>query len=238
MSENIFITENRQTSDKDIMQEDFNYTGYQVVRGEFFSHLFEPSITFNNEKVSVNSACINKMPDAWYVQILVNPTEKKLAIKPCSEEMKDSFCWVSKQTNGKRKPKTITCRVFFAKVTDLMGWDPSFRYKILGKAVRTPTEHLLVFDLNSAETYLKKKDAQGENTRTPYYPKHWMNQFGTPVSEHQNSVLVEIFDDYAVFMISKDEEQRGKRDDSDDDTGYEKEEDTFESEYTDADRKA
>ena len=36
----------------------FSYEGYQVVRGEFFAHLFEPSVTLNDEKVSVNSACI------------------------------------------------------------------------------------------------------------------------------------------------------------------------------------
>ena len=37
---------------------EFSYDGYQVVREEFFAHLFEPSVTFNSEKVSVNTACI------------------------------------------------------------------------------------------------------------------------------------------------------------------------------------
>lgn len=27
---------------------DFSYDGFQVVRREFFAHIFEPSITFNN----------------------------------------------------------------------------------------------------------------------------------------------------------------------------------------------
>ena len=47
----------------DVVSDDaFSYDGYQVVRGEFFAHTFEPSITFNNCKVSVNSACVNKLP--------------------------------------------------------------------------------------------------------------------------------------------------------------------------------
>lgn len=29
---------------------DFDYNGYQVVRGEYFAHLYEPSITFNMGK--------------------------------------------------------------------------------------------------------------------------------------------------------------------------------------------
>lgn len=35
---------------------DFSYDGFQVVRREFFAHIFEPSITFNNCKVGFNTA--------------------------------------------------------------------------------------------------------------------------------------------------------------------------------------
>ena len=76
-----------------IDDDSFSYDGYQVVRGEFFAHIYEPSFTFNNYKVSVNTACIKKLPDVEYVQILVNPIEKKLAVRPCREEEKDSFRW-------------------------------------------------------------------------------------------------------------------------------------------------
>ena len=48
----------------------FSYDGYQVVRGEFFAHTYEPSFTFNSSKVSVNTACIKKLPDTDFVQIL------------------------------------------------------------------------------------------------------------------------------------------------------------------------
>lgn len=61
-----------------IIDNDFNYDGYQVVRGEFFAHLNEPSITFNNDRINLNSACINKLPNTKYIQFLVNPDEKIL----------------------------------------------------------------------------------------------------------------------------------------------------------------
>src|SRR5574344_3158421 len=69
----------------------FDYEGYQVVRGEYFAHLYEPSITFNRCKVSLNTACIRKLPNVDYVQILVNPDTLKLAVRPCEEDEKDSF---------------------------------------------------------------------------------------------------------------------------------------------------
>ena len=194
----------------------FSYDGYQVVRGEFFAHLFEPSVTLSREKVSVNSACIRKLPEVDYVQFLVNPTEKKLAVKPCSEEMKDSFRWTSGD-GKKRKPKSITCRIFFAKIMQLMNWDPRYRYKILGKLIRTKTDMLFVFDLQSAETYGIRADSNGNPTRTAYYPEEWKNQFGVPVSEHQDTIRINVFDDYAVFRIEREEERKAREKNDDDD---------------------
>ena len=80
----------------DYVEDDsFTFEGYQVVRGEFFSHVFEPSFTFNNYKVQVNTACIKRLPEFDYVQILVNPETKKLAVRPCQEDERDSFRWCS-----------------------------------------------------------------------------------------------------------------------------------------------
>lgn len=90
------VEEEPTTSSKDIeiIEDDaFSYEGFQVVRGEFFAHIYEPSFTFNSNKVSVNTACIKKLPDTDFVQILVNPEEKKLAVRPCTEDEKDSFRW-------------------------------------------------------------------------------------------------------------------------------------------------
>ena len=61
---------------------DFSYDGFQVVRREFFAHIFEPSITFNNCKVGFNTACINKLAGVEYVQFLVNPEKQVLAVRP------------------------------------------------------------------------------------------------------------------------------------------------------------
>ena len=211
------IIENVITTD-----EPFSYEGYQVVRGEFFAHLFEPSVTFKDQKVSVNAACLNKLPTVNYVQFLVNPEEKKLAVKPCSEEMKDSFCWASKNGQGKRKPKMISCPIFFAKVMNLMGWYVDDRHKVLGKLIRTKTDTLFVFDLSCAETYKKRNAESKTDGRKALYPEDWKNQFGVAVKDHQDLTLVNIFDDYTVFTIDKDEESEGmKHNDSNNIAGYE-----------------
>lgn len=184
--------------------DDFSFDGYQVVRGEFFAHVYEPSITFCNYKVGVNTACIKKLPEFDYVQILVNPTDKKLAVRPCSEDEKDSFRWCS--GSAKRNPKQITCRMFFAKVISLMNWDPNLRYKLLGKLIRSGGELLFVFDLNNAETFDRtiKENGKVSTSRQPIFPKEWQTQFGLPVSEHKKTMQINFFDDLAVFGLQED----------------------------------
>ena len=61
-----------------IDDDSFSYDGYQVVRGEFFAHIYEPSFTFNNYKVSVNnwlSVPVEKKKKTLFVGV---PLEKSV----------------------------------------------------------------------------------------------------------------------------------------------------------------
>jgi len=186
----------------DLYNENFDYDGYQVVRGEFFSHVFEPSITFNNNRVYLNSACLKKLPHIEYVQILINSEDKKLAVRPSNGDERDSFLWCSVR-NEKRKPKYITCRIFFAKVFQLMDWNPNYRYKLLGKLIKSGDEYLFTFDMNSTIVYQRITNGTGRRTsRTPVFLSEWKNQFGLPIEEHRKLVQVNIFKGYTVFGIA------------------------------------
>lgn len=187
----------------------FTFDGYQVVRGEFFAHTFEPSITFNDNKIYVNTACIKKLPQIDYVQLLVNPEERKLAVRPCTEDAKDSFRWCS--ATSKRSPKQITCRVFFGKLLNLMEWNPRYRYKLLGKLIKSNNELLFVFDLNNPEIFVRKVTDDNNEilSKTASYPEEWKKQFGLPVEEHQNSLQINIFDGYTIFGVK--EQMRRKK---------------------------
>ena len=194
-----------QPADDDIVEDDsFSYNGYQVVRGEFFAHVAEPSLSFNMGKLSVNSAALRKMPDVDYVQILVNSDTKKLVIRPSDEDAKDAFLWCTEK-DGKRKPKYITCRVFFAKIVNLMEWHGDFRYKLLGKIIRSGDEKLIVFDLTASEMYRKiyREGAKPKSSRTPVFPAEWQNQFGLSVEEHSKLLQVNIFEGYTIFGIQE-----------------------------------
>ena len=195
-------------TDDIVLDGPFSYDGYQVVRGEFFAHMSEPSLSFCANKIYVNTACLRKMPDTEYVQILVNQQEKKLVIKPASEDDKDAFPW----SNAKKKPKQITCRIFYAKIFTLLSWNPDYRYKLMGKLIRSGQEMLLVFDLTATEIYIRviKEDGKIRSARKPVYPAEWENQFGLPVEEHRKQLQINIFNGYTVFGLKDSDTPKKK----------------------------
>lgn len=195
------------SNETDVVEDDsFSYDGYQVVRSEFFAHISEPSISFNNCKVTLNTACMKKLPNVSYIQFLVNAEQKKLAVKACTEDEKDSFLWC----NSKRKPRPITCSIFFAKIVSLMEWNPQHRYKLLGKIIKTGDDFLILFDLNATEVYqrITKEGEKPKTSRSPVFPKDWQNQFGLPVEEHRKLLQINVFEGYTMFGIENEKNNK------------------------------
>lgn len=183
----------------------FSYDGFQVTRREYYAHMLEPAISFADGKLSINAVCLKKAPDVEYVQILVNREQKKLVIRPCTEDDWDSLKWCT----AARKTKVITCRMFFAMIMDMMQWDPANRYKIIGKMIHHEDEYLFVFDLTAGTMYERETvvDENGKErrktSRTPVYSSEWIGKFGKPVEEHRQAVQINIFDGYAVYGMKQ-----------------------------------
>lgn len=188
-----------------IVDDQFTYDGFQVVRGEYFSHMNEPSITFSDNTFCVNMACLRKAPGTEFVQVLVNQVDQKLVIRPCTEDVKDSFAWHTLR----RKPKKVICPLFFGKIMSLMNWNPEHRYKIIGKLIMSQGQYLFVFDLKCPEIYQRSMqiDENGnekrKSARKPVYLDSWKDQFGMPVAEHQQSLQINIFDEFFIVGVKE-----------------------------------
>ena len=192
------------------MGESFDFDGFQVVRREFFAHLNEPSVSFNNYMFNVNTACLSKFPETEYVQVLVNRKTKILALRPCEESERDSFLWCN-NSKGKRKPKQTTCKLFFAKIVSLMGWNSDYRYKLTGKLIHANGEYLIAFDLTATEVYQRTfpEGTKPKTSKTPVFPSEWQDQFGLPFNQHRQSMQINIFDGYAIYAIKDNSKMDG-----------------------------
>ena len=92
-----------------------------------------------------------------------------------------------------------------------MNWNPDHRYKMLGNIIRANGEYLIAFDLTSTEVYQRTYDEEGTKStasRTPVYPIGWQNQFGMTFNEHKQSMLVNIFEGYAIYAIKENKAVR------------------------------
>lgn len=193
--------------DEFLTDETFSYAGYQITREEFFAHAREPSLSIFNNKLYVNKVCLRKAPDTMRVLIMVSPEQKKIILKPCSEEMKDSVPWVTASGNVRQ----VVCKTAFcALITELTGWNLNHRYKMIGKMVRNQGERLFVFDLNAAMVYPRKSTLDengrvtpGRTSREPVYMESWRHQFGLPVEEHEQTYSINRFDDYVVISVQE-----------------------------------
>lgn len=191
--------------DEFLPDEKFSYAGYQITREEFFAHAKEPALSICGNKLYVNKVCLKKAPDTARVLIMVSPQQKKIILKPCSEETKDSVPWMTLKGNIRQ----ITCKpAFCALITDLTGWNLNNRYKMIGKMVRNRGERLFIFDLNAALIYPRKAVLDDDGnivrnalTREPVYMESWRHQFGLPVEEHERTYAINRFDDYVVISV-------------------------------------
>lgn len=196
--------------------EEVDLKGFQVVRREFFAHTREPSIIFNDGKISVNTACVRKFADVEYVQILVHREKQQLAIRPCDELDLFSVRWGTTK-NGKRFPRAVTGKLFFMMICDMMGWNPEYRYKILGRLCKANGEKLFAFDLKSSETYERsatEPNGKRRTSRIPVFPLEWKNQFGIPFEEQHQALQINMFDGFTLFSLK---DKRRKIEGCDDD---------------------
>ena len=199
--------EERQEAKRLAEEANFSFVGYQVVRREFISHRFDPAMTIRGNSITFNNSCISRLEDATYIQFLINPTERKLAIRPCDEGARDAVRWCVMK-GDKRKSREITCRPFTTKLYELMGWEAIYRYKLQGMRINYQGESLYLFDLSSKEAFLpQSRDPETGKIKRPkpILPSEWLETFGLTVEEHMASTQIDLTEGFVSSGINSEE---------------------------------
>ena len=187
-------------------QTDLTLDRFELCRDEFFAHKRQPGLTLSNGKVQANTACIRKMKDVDFVQILINRETHKLAIRACGEEELFSLRWV-RVTNGVRYPRAITGRIFFMKVCALMGWNPDNKICMLGHFYRANEDLLFLFDMDYGEEYPRevREDGKKRTSRVPHFAPSLENVFGPLYADHRKSLGINLYQGFAVMSVKNGE---------------------------------
>ena len=167
-----------------------NLAGYQVTKAELFAHTREPAITIWDHKIKFNMACLRRFPGVTHIQILIHPEQKRLIIRPCNPDAPDSLRWARGGGEKEIINRDLICKIFAAKVFDLMGWDKQYHYKMMGNPAVCEGEVLFLFRLTDFELFTSGKKSKS------YLPGDWRDYFGTPVEQHEESFKINLADGY------------------------------------------
>lgn len=178
----------------------------EIVRSEFISENDDtkPMISFTKYRLHVNMVCIKLLPDTEYVQFLINKTKKLFAIKPCSDDDRDSIRWKTiSRKRGQEVSRSISGSIFSAMLFDHMGWNTDYRYFLTGRLMKARDSELIVFELNSYKAQgISSSEKDTDMKKHCIYPASWKDCFGSPLEEAKSALTITTFKDYAVLNIS------------------------------------
>ena len=131
--------------------------GFQVVRADMFSHVFDPVARFSKSGVTFNSTCISKLNRitksgssisvnrTGHVELLFNPVERMLAVRPCAEDNPNAICWAMENGSGRMVSASAFCRILFS----ILDWDSGYTYRVPCVVRSRDDETILFFDLDN-----------------------------------------------------------------------------------------
>lgn len=171
----------------------FDLEDYQVVRAPFLSTMpIGPSISISEKRISFNRDCIRRFDSVEFVQLLIHPTKRKIAIRPCEANDSHSIVW-KRFPYSKMVSKSLVCTYFSTALFEIMGWNPDYIYRIRGCWHQRDDEEIIVFDLDQSEiiitcdTAISKTETEPQinsKKRLVTFPEDWGSSFGVPFYEY------------------------------------------------------
>ena len=158
---------------KNIETEIAHIAGTKRVRRELLGEWNSAALTVSKNDIGFNAACLSLMENAEYVEILLHPNERLLAVRKTTKKNKNAIPW----QRGAIPSKKIS-RVLYA----LMGWQKDWKYKMTADCFSKNNEQVIMFDLNCCEFRISDKEKGLKSTRA--IPSEWLSCFGDGLPEH------------------------------------------------------
>ncbi len=180
----------------------FDLRGYEVARAQFFSRSFRISMTVSSNALTFSKLGISKLNVTPYVELLIHPSKRLLAVRRSSKDIRHSVNWTRNGT-----PRLISGAAFLPMLYRLLGWNEQFKYRVQGIRKREDGEAILLFDMSDTEILIPLETVRSDadthltesvglegqrsikrNRRVVAFPATWADNFG---AEYYGHVQVE-----------------------------------------------
>lgn len=180
---------------------DLDLRGFEITRSEFFDSFHHPYLKFNRKHIQFNTTIVRKYGEKNYVEFLINPVKRKLAIRPSTKENRNAI-QISKPRQGVYFPRPIQTAAFRDTIFALFDWNIEYNYRVSGHLYEQDGESVYIFDATDSEAYIKPQallegedesvqalTSTGKSIRA--IPEEWITTFGKQFYIHEKT-LVEI----------------------------------------------
>lgn len=109
-----------------------------------------PYVSITKNGVTFNKAVIMKLDYPSFVQLLINPESKQIAIKACAEGDQNSTSFFKKKENSNVLSVRWNVKDLLNTLQEITGWDlSSDGYRVDGTLIKE--EGAMLFDLNNGK---------------------------------------------------------------------------------------
>ena len=127
-----------------------NMGGFQVVSGLSYHLRNKPYLRIRGGKMRFSAYCLQRFADVEYVELLLNPVEKCVAVRPTDQHNPNAIHW-GKLKNDRWAVLPVSCSGLLQVLGDIMDWDDPDALSFVGEYIEE--QKLLLFSLgNSAIT--------------------------------------------------------------------------------------
>ena len=184
---------------------DFDFRGFEIARSQFFDMQDKICITFSSKKVTCSTACIRKLGNAQYIEMLVHPGEHLLAVRKTEKQKRSALRWAKTNPDGIVAPRPLCGTALIQTLYDIFDWNPNYQYRVRGVRRQRDTESVILFDMRETEVFMPEtvllEDAIKANPELPQggiaepvvpamkntilaYPSAWADNFGSNYYRH------------------------------------------------------
>lgn len=136
---------------------DFDLRHYEVVNFNLFEEHQIPSVLLQKNGIRFNASCVNKMDCGNYVELLVHPTQKRIAIRPTTKENRYAVQW-STGSKDHYESRSINGKAFISTLYQIFGWPEEHKYRLYGCVYKDGKNSACIFTGTDISVYIDKEE--------------------------------------------------------------------------------
>lgn len=189
---------------------DFDLRGFEIARSQFFNTPLKVNATFTMREVVFGMESIRKLGICEYVELLIHPIKKTLAVRPSQKDNRNAIKWLRVAPEGTVARK-ISGSAFLQTFFAMFGWRTDSKIRVIGVRKQNGTESVLLFDMTETEVFIPNNATETDEekavpivstTKTVCaYPMEWADNFGTDYYRRAQQIEMEYYSKHGTWDI-------------------------------------